>query len=206
MKLAPHSFHSTPCDSCSSVCGNSGGWLPTALGAVPTWLHIPGCLALGEWSHHHDYLGHEDLFLYSPSCHLFLISSASVSSVPSLGQLPHMHILSVHSQSPEDNHLQISLGNPHFVWLPPLQDSAQGALAVWASLDSQQSLLSSGKLPSFPCIPFLCGVAWNLSCGNTLKQLQGLSHLFFIFQGPLSFVSNIQCYKSQLLHIFCLFI
>ena len=29
----------------------------------PTWLHIPGCLALGEWSHHRDYLGHEDLFL-----------------------------------------------------------------------------------------------------------------------------------------------
>ena len=25
-------------------------------------LGIPGCLALGEWSHHHDYLGHEDLF------------------------------------------------------------------------------------------------------------------------------------------------
>ena len=29
----------------------------------PTWLHIPGCLALGEWSHHRDYLGHEDLFV-----------------------------------------------------------------------------------------------------------------------------------------------
>ena len=28
----------------------------------PTWLHIPGCLALGEWSHHRDYLGREDLF------------------------------------------------------------------------------------------------------------------------------------------------
>ena len=27
-----------------------------------TWLHIPGCLALAEWSYHHDYLGHEDLF------------------------------------------------------------------------------------------------------------------------------------------------
>ena len=26
------------------------------------WLHIPGCLALAEWSHHCDYLGHEDLF------------------------------------------------------------------------------------------------------------------------------------------------
>jgi len=49
-----------------------------------TWLHIPGCLALGEWSHHRDYLGHEDLFLYSSSvysCHLFLISSASVRSI-----------------------------------------------------------------------------------------------------------------------------
>ena len=38
-----------------------------------------------EWSHHRDYLGHEDLFLYSSSvysCHLFLISSASVRSIP----------------------------------------------------------------------------------------------------------------------------
>ena len=26
------------------------------------WLLNPGCLALGEWSHHCDYLGHEDLF------------------------------------------------------------------------------------------------------------------------------------------------
>ena len=27
-----------------------------------TWLRIPGCLALGERSYHHDYPGHEDLF------------------------------------------------------------------------------------------------------------------------------------------------
>ena len=26
------------------------------------WLCIPGCLGLGEWSHHHGYLGYEDLF------------------------------------------------------------------------------------------------------------------------------------------------
>ena len=25
--------------------------------------HFPGCLVLGEWSHHHDYLGREVLFL-----------------------------------------------------------------------------------------------------------------------------------------------
>ena len=29
---------------------------------MPSWLHIPGCLALGAWSHHCDYLGREDLF------------------------------------------------------------------------------------------------------------------------------------------------
>ena len=28
----------------------------------PTWLHIPECLSLGEWSHHRNYLGLEDLF------------------------------------------------------------------------------------------------------------------------------------------------
>ena len=27
-----------------------------------TWLRIPGCLVLSEWSHQLDYLGHEDLF------------------------------------------------------------------------------------------------------------------------------------------------
>ena len=46
-----------------------------------TWLYIPGCLALGEWSYHCDYVGHEDLFLYSSSvysCPLFLIFSLSI--------------------------------------------------------------------------------------------------------------------------------
>ena len=28
----------------------------------PTWLCVPECLALGWWSHHHYYLGREDLF------------------------------------------------------------------------------------------------------------------------------------------------
>ena len=28
-----------------------------------TWLCIPGCLALGEGSHHHGYLGHKELLL-----------------------------------------------------------------------------------------------------------------------------------------------
>ena len=61
--------------------------LAAVAAARPTWLHIPRCLALGEWSHHCDYLGHEDLFLYSSSvysCHFFLVSSVSVRSIPFL--------------------------------------------------------------------------------------------------------------------------
>ena len=37
----------------------------------PIWLHIPGCLALGEWSHHHGFLGHEDLFCIVLLCILW---------------------------------------------------------------------------------------------------------------------------------------
>ena len=48
----------------------------------PTWLYIPGCLALGEWSHFSDYLSWRS-FLYSSfySCHLFWISHAFVRSI-----------------------------------------------------------------------------------------------------------------------------
>ena len=43
-------------------------------------------MVLGEWSHHHGYLGHEDLFCIALmySCHLFLISSAFLRSIPFL--------------------------------------------------------------------------------------------------------------------------
>ena len=51
--------------------------------------HIPRCLVLGEceWSHHRDFSGLWRSYLYSSSmysCHLFLISSASVMSIPFL--------------------------------------------------------------------------------------------------------------------------
>ena len=64
---------------------------PLALFVVmlPKAHQTPGCLALGDWTHHRDYLDHEDLFLYSSvySCHLFLISSASV---PFLSFIEHI--------------------------------------------------------------------------------------------------------------------
>ena len=54
--------------------------------------HSRMSVALGELSHHRDYLGCED-FLYSTSvysCHLFLISSASVRSQPFLSFIEPM--------------------------------------------------------------------------------------------------------------------
>ena len=39
---------------------------------------------VSEWSNHHDYLGHEDIFCTVLLCILFLISSASVRSLPFL--------------------------------------------------------------------------------------------------------------------------
>ena len=63
------------------------GFFIVMLRKAPTWLCTVGCLAVGEWSHHHGYLGHEDLFLYSSSmfsCHLFLIPSVSVRPIPFL--------------------------------------------------------------------------------------------------------------------------
>ena len=47
----------------------------------------PGMWSCVQWSHHHGYLHNDDVFLYSSpmySCHLFLISSASVRSIPFL--------------------------------------------------------------------------------------------------------------------------
>ena len=38
------------------------------------WLHIPGCLALGEWSHHLGYLSNEELFCIVLLC-ILVISS-----------------------------------------------------------------------------------------------------------------------------------
>ena len=49
---------------CAAIMGSQriGHDWATELNWRPTWVHIPGYLALGEWSHHRDYLGHEDLF------------------------------------------------------------------------------------------------------------------------------------------------
>ena len=59
-----------------------------------TWLRNPGCLAPGEWAHHRGYRS----FLYCSSVyssHLFLISSASVRSIPFLSFIMPIFALKV---------------------------------------------------------------------------------------------------------------
>ena len=57
--------------------------LPLALFIVilpkATWFHVPGCLALGEWSHHCDFQCHEDLL-----CTVLLFILAAATAAKSL--------------------------------------------------------------------------------------------------------------------------
>ena len=43
--------------SCPTLCDPKDGSPPGPL--VPGILQAPGCLAVGQWSHHRDYLGHD---------------------------------------------------------------------------------------------------------------------------------------------------
>ena len=54
---------------------------------VPICLVIPGCLALGEWSHHHGYLGHEEVFVF---VFVFVLYNSSVYSTTSSLYLLHL--------------------------------------------------------------------------------------------------------------------
>ena len=74
---------STLTASSLSIWNSSAGIpsLPLALFVMmflrPTWLNTPRCLALGEWSHYHGYLGHKYLFLYCFFC-VFLPPSLNI--------------------------------------------------------------------------------------------------------------------------------
>ena len=72
------------------------------------------------WSHHHDYLGHLDHFLYSSSvysCHLFLISSASVRSTEYLSFIEP--IFAWNSGFPDSSDSKASARNPGDLGLIP---------------------------------------------------------------------------------------
>ena len=63
-----HIEHSTLTASSFRIWNSSAG-IPSpplvlfiVMSPKATWHHTTGCLSLGEWSHHHGYLGHKDLF------------------------------------------------------------------------------------------------------------------------------------------------
>ena len=66
---------------------------------MPTWLHIPGCLTLSRSVITPSWLsGSWRSFLYNSSvyfCHLFLISSASVRSIPFLSFIEAIFVWNV---------------------------------------------------------------------------------------------------------------
>ena len=64
-QIRSHIQCSTLIASSFSILNNSAGIPSPPLALLVVMLHTPGCLALGEWSHHHGYLGHQDHFLYS---------------------------------------------------------------------------------------------------------------------------------------------
>ena len=80
LQICWHSECSTFAASSFRIWNSSTG-IPS-----PPLTLFTGYLALGEWSHHCEYMDYEDLFctwsVYS--CHLFLISSASARSIPFL--------------------------------------------------------------------------------------------------------------------------
>ena len=122
----------------------------------PTWLHIPGCLAQGDWSHHHDYLGRKDIFLYSSSvysCHLFLISSAPVRSFISVLYWAHLC-------------MKYSLGISNF-----LEDISSLSHSIvflyfflhWLLRKAFLSLLAILWNSAFRCLSFLFSFAFGFS-------------------------------------------
>ena len=152
---------------------SSSRWVITPSWLSGSWLLTPGRLAPGEWSHHRDYLGREDLFLCS--CHLFLISSASVRSVPFL-----------------------SFIEPIFAWYVPLASliflkrSLVFPILLFSSISLHCSLK---KFLISPCyslelcihtgISFLfsfafCQLLFSATCKASSENHFGFLHFFFL--------------------------
>ena len=85
------------------------------------WLRIPKCLALGEWSPHHDFLGHEDLF-----CIVLLCILATSDSVRSM--------------------LFLSLTVPISAWNVPLVSTLAGSKIKNKGLEISKVKIWSGML------------------------------------------------------------
>ena len=140
---------------------------------MPTWLHMLGCLALGECSHHRDYLGHEDVF-----CTVFLCSLATSSSYLLL-LLGTNHFCPLLSPSLHET----------FPWyLISLKRSLIYPILLFSSISLHWSLREAFLSPCYSLelyiqmsISFLLSFAYCFSFHSYLKGLLRQSFFFFFF-------------------------
>ena len=137
------------------IWNSSNGTPSSPLSLMLPKAHLPlhpECLALGEWSYHRGYLGHEDFFLYSSSvysCHLFLIFSTPVRSILFLSFI-----------------VPIFAWNVPFVSLIFLKISLVFSILLFSSISLQWSLRKS--------FLFLLAILWN-SAFNAIPWNSGFN-------------------------------
>ena len=153
---------------------------PLALSVVMlprlTWLHIPGYLALGKWSHHYGYLGHEDLQF----CCVFLVPLLNIfcfCQVHTISVLYWAHLC-----------MNCSLGISNF-----LEVISSLSLSIFSSISLQWSLRKAflslldifwnsvfrWVYLSFSPLPFTSLVFWAI-CKVSSNNYFAFLHFFFL--------------------------
>ena len=182
-------------------------------------LYIPGCQALGDWSHHCGYLGHYSLFLYSSSvysCHLFLISSASVRSIQFLSfTVPvfaiNVPLVSLIFLKRSLCAYRVTRSGPtlcdpmdHSLPCSSVQSILQARIPEWVAMPSSREQISS---PSHSMVFFYFFTLINeegfLISPCYFLELCIQMGISFFFSFAFSFPSFLS-YLSGLLRVFCL--
>ena len=141
---------------------------------------MSGCLALGQWSHHHGYLGHWDILfiVLLCSCHL-LVSSASFQSIPFLSFI--LAIFAWNIPLVSLIFLKISLVLPILLFSSiclhrPLRKAFLSLLAVLWDSAFRWVYLSSSALP-------LASLLLSAICKASLDNHFPFLHFFFLGDG-----------------------
>ena len=139
----------------------------------PTWLRIPGCLALGEWAHYHDYLGCEICFVQffcvflPPLLNISCCFSVHTVSVLYCAHLCMKCFLSISNFLEGNSHLSHSIVFFSFHW----------------SLRKAFSYLHSyGYIFSFSPLP-LTSLLFSAICKAISENHFAFLHFFFLGDG-----------------------
>ena len=177
---------------------------------MSTSFHISVFLALGEWSHNHDFLGHEDLFCIVLLCILY---SAYVRSIPFLSFIVPIfawNILLVISNFLEEisslSHSVIFLyflaliTEEGFLFSPcySLELYIQMGYLSFSPLPLASLLLSACKPPQTTILPFCISISWGWSWKLPPVQCPEPLSIFFRY--------SIRSNPLNLYHFHCIII